>query len=62
MHNVWVLPGHVIVSLDEGHKVLAFDLLPKQKPWPEVLDFMNANNERRKRSMYSLVTSIHDKK
>ena len=49
MHNVWVLPGHIIVSLDEGHKLLAFDLLPKPKPWPDVTDFLNSKQGNKRK-------------
>ena len=49
MHNVWVLPGHILVSLDEGHKLLAYDFSPKQNPWPNTHDFMVSSHSSRRK-------------
>jgi len=58
VHNVWVLPGHIIVSLDEGQKLIAYDLLPKQNPWPIAHDFMSASHDGRRKGQRHIVLDV----
>ena len=55
MHNLWVLPGHIIVSLDEGHKLFAYDLLPKHSPWPNTSDFLMSNHVDKRKGKFILL-------
>ena len=57
VHNLWVLPGHILVSLDEGKRLLSFDLLPKPKPWPEIVTLLPRQEDKKRKGM-SLVRII----
>eukprot|EP00794_Sanderia_malayensis_P008977 gene8977-9935_t len=58
VHNVWVLPGHILVSVDDGHKIFSFDLLPKPKPWPDVIDFLHTKHSSRKKDHALAVAEV----